>query len=99
MFFVLLTLSAAHADETDRSVFVTNPRRELIVHGFRAPVTGLELRDGPLGFHLGVYPTILGDEGVTTFFSKVGLSLYRSRSTSEAAGTRGSTSPPRSSRV
>lgn len=54
----------------------TSPRRELIVHGFRAPVTGVELRDGPLGFHLGVYPMLFGDEVVTTWFTKVGVSAY-----------------------
>lgn len=58
------------------SLLETLPQREFILHGFRAPVTGVELREGPLGFHLGVYPTILGDDGVTTWFTKMGLSLY-----------------------
>lgn len=56
------------------------PRRELIVNGFRAPSTGIELRDGWLSYHLGFYPTTI-DTNVdgaprTTWFLKVGLLAY-----------------------
>ena len=46
------------------------------MHGFRGPVTGLELRDGFLGFYLGAYPIILRGESVTSWFLKVGVSAY-----------------------
>jgi hypothetical protein len=56
------------------------PRREIIVNGFRAPSTGIELRDGWLGFHLGLYPTTIDTnaDGAprTTFFLKVGVLAY-----------------------
>jgi hypothetical protein len=55
------------------------PVREVMVHGFRAPVTGIELRHEHLGFFVGVYPIILADEDVTTWFSKVGVSAYVGR--------------------
>jgi len=53
--------------------------RELIVHGFRAPSMGVELRDGWLGFHLGLYPTPIDNnaEGktLTNWFFKTGVTL------------------------
>ena len=56
------------------------PDREIIVHGFRAPSTGVELREGVIGFHVGFYPTTLdkapdGDDR-TTWFLKTGLTVY-----------------------
>jgi hypothetical protein len=56
------------------------PDRELIVHGFRAPSTGVELRQGVLGFHVGLYPTTIdhaaNGESRTTWFLKTGLTAY-----------------------
>jgi len=53
--------------------------RELTVHGFRSPSTGVELRDGWLGFHLGLFP-LIADEGAdgtrTTWFVKTGVTAY-----------------------
>ena len=56
-----------------------NAEPELILHGFRAPSTGVELRDGWIGFHVGFYPTTIdrGSEGPrTTWFVKTGLAAY-----------------------
>lgn len=53
--------------------------RELTVHGFRSPSMGVELRDGWLGFHLGLFPLIAdeGDDGTrTTWFVKTGVTAY-----------------------
>lgn len=52
------------------------PERELIIHGFRAPVTGIEAREDSLGFFLGAYPIILSGEDTTTWFAKFGLAWY-----------------------
>jgi hypothetical protein len=56
------------------------PDRELIVHGFRAPSTGVELRQGVLGFHVGLYPTAIDEapngDSRTTWFLKTGLTAY-----------------------
>jgi hypothetical protein len=56
------------------------PDRELIVHGFRAPSTGVELRQGVLGFHVGLYPTTIdhasNGDSRTTWFLKTGLTAY-----------------------
>jgi hypothetical protein len=61
------TASAAPAD------------RELTVHGFRSPSTGVELREGWLGFHLGGFP-LIADKGAdgsrTTWFVKTGVTAY-----------------------
>lgn len=55
------------------------PDRELTVHGFRSPSTGIELRDRWLSFHVGAFP-LIADEGPagsrTTWFLKTGLTVY-----------------------
>lgn len=54
--------------------------REVILHGFRAPSMGLELREGWLGFHVGLYPTIIDESpsgtARTTWFAKTGVTFY-----------------------
>jgi len=54
--------------------------REVIVHGFRAPSMGVELRERWLGFHVGLYPTIIDTnaegEARTTWFLKTGVTFY-----------------------
>jgi hypothetical protein len=54
--------------------------REVILHGFRAPSMGVELREDWIGFHVGVYPTILDKgadgKGRTTWFAKTGVTFY-----------------------
>ncbi len=58
---------------------VETAERELTLHGFRSPSTGVELRDGWLGFHVGAFP-LIADEGRdgsrTTWFLKTGLTAY-----------------------
>lgn len=52
----------------------------MILHGFRNPVTGVELRQGAVGFVLGFYPTIVDSgpqgENRTTWFAKTGIFWY-----------------------
>lgn len=54
--------------------------REVILHGFRAPSMGVELREDWIGFHVGVYLTILDKgadgKGRTTWFAKTGVTFY-----------------------
>lgn len=54
--------------------------RELMIHGFRSPSTGIELRESFLGFHVGLYPTTIDEnaagESRTTWFLKFGLTAY-----------------------
>jgi hypothetical protein len=73
----LFGLALAFAPESRAEAL---PRRELIVNGFRAPSTGIELRDGWLSYHLGFYPTTIDTnaDGAprTTWFLKVGLLAY-----------------------
>lgn len=56
------------------------PDREIIIHGFRAPSMGVELKQGWLGLHVGAYPTTIDDGAVgeprTTWFAKTGLTAY-----------------------
>lgn len=57
------------------------PQRQLIVHGFRSPSIGVELREGFFGFHLGLFPLIADtepDTGAqrTTWFVKLGATAY-----------------------
>jgi len=56
------------------------PDRELMIHVFRAPSMGVEIREGFLGLQLGLYPTAIdeNDEGEsrTTWFVKFGLAAY-----------------------
>lgn len=75
MRFALITLLLLVASSA-----LARPDREIMVHGFRAPSTGVELRQGVLGFHIGLYPTTI-DEGSdgeprTTWFIKTGLTAY-----------------------
>lgn len=67
---LLLVGSTAHADGD----------REIILHAFRAPSTGVEFREGFLGLHVGLYPAIVdkNDRGAarTTWFLKTGLTAY-----------------------
>jgi hypothetical protein len=54
--------------------------REVILHGFRAPSMGVELKQGFLGFHVGLYPQIADkndrNETRTTWFIKTGVTFY-----------------------
>lgn len=56
------------------------PKRELMLHGFRAPSMGVELREDWIGFHVGFYPTIVDKgadgKGRTTWFAKTGVTFY-----------------------
>lgn len=56
------------------------PGQELILHGFRNPGLGLELRQGPLGLHAVAYPTVIDanadGEDRTTWFARFGLTAY-----------------------
>ncbi len=54
--------------------------REVILHGFRSPSMGVEVKQDWIGFHVGVYPTIIDEgldgDGRTTWFAKTGLTFY-----------------------
>jgi hypothetical protein len=53
--------------------------RTLTVHGFRSPSIGVELSEGSIGLHVGIFPLIAddGDDGArTTWFAKTGLTVY-----------------------
>jgi hypothetical protein len=56
------------------------PEREIIVHVFRAPSIGMEVRQGLFGVHVGAYPTVIDRDGDgahrTTWFVKAGVSAY-----------------------
>jgi hypothetical protein len=56
------------------------PKREIIVHAFRSPSIGVEYRHGLLGYHVGVYPTIIkpteNGEAKNTLFAKTGVTAY-----------------------
>ena len=51
---------------------------EILLHGFRAPAIGPELRWGPVGVFVGAYPTVLSAEGVKsdTWWLKTGVTGY-----------------------
>jgi hypothetical protein len=55
-------------------------RRQIVVHGFRNPATGLEVREGSVGLVVGFSPNIIdkapNGESRTTWFTKTGLFLY-----------------------
>ena len=57
-----------------------SPDREILVQGFRSPSMGVEVKDGFLGFSVGVYPTTIDEnsrgEPRTTWFLKTGLTAY-----------------------
>ena len=78
-----LTVGLAARDvraEGEVFALVPAPEREVILHGFRSPGMGLEFREGPLGFNLSMYPTVVDKNGSglerTTWFAKVGLTGY-----------------------
>lgn len=54
--------------------------RELMLHVFRAPSMGVELRESFLGLHLGLHPAIIDEDAAgasrTTWFAKFGLTAY-----------------------
>jgi hypothetical protein len=56
------------------------PDREIIVHAFRSPSIGLEVRRGWFGVHGGLYPTIISSEESgkknNTWFLKSGVTAY-----------------------
>lgn len=56
------------------------PQRQFTVHGFRSPSIGVELRQGFLGFHVGLFPLIADTsetgESRTTWFVKTGVTAY-----------------------
>lgn len=53
---------------------------ELLLHGWRSPSIGLEYRRGPIGVHVGAYPTVISQDArgspETTWFAKAGLTGY-----------------------
>lgn len=57
-----------------------SPEREILVQGFRSPSMGVEVKDGFLGFSVGVYPTTIDEDSRgrprTTWFLKTGLTAY-----------------------
>ena len=71
MAFVMLLVSQASAQ---------SPDREILVQGFRSPSMGVEVKDGFLGFSVGVYPTTIDEDSRgkprTTWFLKTGLTAY-----------------------
>lgn len=74
--FLLAALSSVGAQPPDDH---PAPLRdvEVVVHGFRAPVTGIEVRDDVIGLHLGAYPILVGmGADSTSWYVKMGLSLY-----------------------
>lgn len=75
---LVLTLSLAAAPEPAPPE--PGADRELIIHAFRSPSMGLEVRDSFLGFHVGLYPTAIDEnaagESRTTWFVKFGLTAY-----------------------
>lgn len=54
--------------------------RQVVLHGFRNPVTGLEVREAAVGFVVGFAPNIVDTgrdgENRTTWFTKTGIFLY-----------------------
>jgi len=54
--------------------------RQVVVHGFRNPATGLEVREASVGFVVGFSPNIVdrapNGENRTTWFTKTGLLFY-----------------------
>jgi hypothetical protein len=54
--------------------------RQVVLHGFRNPATGLEFRQGTVGFVVGLFPDIVdtapGGENRTTWFTKTGVFYY-----------------------
>jgi len=74
------TAAAAEGLEPARPSFAKT--KELLIHGFRNPSIGLELRYGWLGVHAGAYTTIVGhakDAEATSsasWFFKTGLTAY-----------------------
>jgi hypothetical protein len=54
--------------------------QKVVLHGFRNPATGVEIRQAAVGFVVGFYPTTVdsGPEGEnrTTWFTKTGIFWY-----------------------
>lgn len=75
-----VALAAAVAAPPSQAADPEPVRREVILHGFRAPSMGVEVREDWIGFHVGVYPTIVDEgtsgEGRTTWFAKTGVTFY-----------------------
>lgn len=71
---VLVAAPSSHAADPEPV------KSEVILHGFRAPSMGVELREDWIGFHVGLYPTILDEgadgKGRTTWFAKTGVTFY-----------------------
>lgn len=53
---------------------------QVVLHGFRNPATGVEVRQGAVGFVVGFFPDIVdtapGGENRTTWFTKTGVFFY-----------------------
>ncbi len=58
----------------------SEPRRSVVLHAFRSPSMGVEVRQGVLGLHVGLFPLIVdrGPDGEprTTWFVKAGVTAY-----------------------
>ena len=56
------------------------PQKEILLHGFRSPSTGVEYRQGHWGIHGGLYTSILrpaeGQKATTAWFAKTGATAY-----------------------
>jgi hypothetical protein len=67
-------------NQTPPSNTASGPLRQVTVHGFRSPSIGVEVREGFLGFHVGLFPLIVDGtpEGGsrTTWFVKMGATAY-----------------------
>ncbi|GAB4464580.1 MAG: hypothetical protein OHK0029_34670 [Armatimonadaceae bacterium] len=79
-FLVISAVALGISPATAQDAPSAPPIRELMVHGFRSPSIGLEYREGLLGYHAGLYPTIVdekpGGGSRTTNFLKVGVTAY-----------------------
>ncbi len=76
---IALLLLLSHTPPTTPPAPVA-PQRQLTVHAFRSPSIGVEVREGFLALHVGVFPLIVDSppEGGTrtTWFLKTGVTGY-----------------------
>lgn len=68
--FAIYTPAYAQAES------VSVPKQEIYLHAFRSPSIGAEYRTGNMGFHTGLYTTILGRAKRSTEFIKMGVTYY-----------------------
>jgi hypothetical protein len=81
--FGIITVAIALASLIPTTIYAQPPQRpdrEIIVHGFRSPSIGVEVRRGWFGVHGGFYPTIIslekGGKKNNTWFLKSGVTAY-----------------------